>query len=147
MIQQFGLINSSTQSGSDYKWIQIQVNDSSYLESLYTNPHVKKIQKVLDYKTTDTPDDYYYGRSGDFIYICDDQWNLKKIGLDFTSGTSGWNISTGGHDTIVAVIDTGIDLTNEDLQNNLWVNSGEIPGNSTDDDGNGYVDDVNGWNF
>ncbi|HEY0433460.1 MAG TPA: S8 family peptidase [Chitinophagaceae bacterium] len=48
---------------------------------------------------------------------------------------------------IVAVIDSGIDTTHEDLKPILWVNPGEIPGNGIDDDKNGYVDDVHGWNF
>ena len=48
---------------------------------------------------------------------------------------------------IVAVIDSGIDTTHEDLKGILWTNTGEIPGNGKDDDGNGYVDDVHGWNF
>lgn len=48
---------------------------------------------------------------------------------------------------IVAIIDTGVDTTQEDLKNILWKNPGEIPGNGKDDDGNGYVDDVYGWNF
>lgn len=48
---------------------------------------------------------------------------------------------------IVAVIDGGIDLNHEDLKDVLWVNKDEIPGNGIDDDGNGYVDDVRGWNF
>src|SRR5258705_1811099 len=48
---------------------------------------------------------------------------------------------------IVAVIDSGIDTTHEDLKPILWRNSGEIPGNGIDDDKNGYVDDVYGWNF
>lgn len=50
-------------------------------------------------------------------------------------------------EVIVAVIDGGVDITHEDLKNVLWVNEGEIPGNGKDDDGNGYVDDVHGWNF
>jgi subtilisin family serine protease len=48
---------------------------------------------------------------------------------------------------IVAVIDSGVDTTHEDLKSILWRNPGEIPGNGIDDDKNGYVDDVNGWNF
>ena len=47
----------------------------------------------------------------------------------------------------VAVIDGGTDITHEDLKNILWVNPKEIPGNKKDDDGNGYTDDVHGWNF
>ena len=46
---------------------------------------------------------------------------------------------------IVAVIDSGIDITHEDLSDKVWVNDDEIPNNGIDDDKNGYVDDVNGW--
>ena len=48
---------------------------------------------------------------------------------------------------IVAVIDSGIDTTHEDLRSVLWKNPKEIPGNGIDDDKNGYVDDIYGWNF
>lgn len=54
----------------------------------------------------------------------------------------------GGDPAItVAVIDTGVDYNHIDLKQNIWINKGEIPGNGIDDDGNGYVDDVYGWNF
>src|SRR5689334_21334613 len=48
---------------------------------------------------------------------------------------------------VVAVVDSGIDIDHEDLKDVIWVNSDEIPGNNIDDDKNGYVDDINGWNF
>ena len=48
---------------------------------------------------------------------------------------------------IVGVIDGGTDTTHEDLKEVLWINNREIPGNGKDDDGNGYVDDIHGWNF
>lgn len=50
-------------------------------------------------------------------------------------------------EVIVAVIDTGIDISHPDLKNAIWTNTDEIPGDGIDNDGNGYVDDVNGWNF
>lgn len=52
-----------------------------------------------------------------------------------------------GKKVIVAVIDSGIDIDHEDLNEILWTNEGEIPGNGIDDDKNGYIDDVHGWNF
>lgn len=58
-----------------------------------------------------------------------------------------WSIATGSQDIVVAVVDTGCNLTHPDLTANLWTNSHEIPGNGLDDDGNGYIDDVYGWDF
>ncbi|MGA1843787.1 MAG: choice-of-anchor D domain-containing protein, partial [bacterium] len=58
-----------------------------------------------------------------------------------------WDTHTGTGNILVGVIDTGIDYTHPDLVDNIWTNPGEIPGNGIDDDGNGYVDDVYGWDF
>ena len=52
-----------------------------------------------------------------------------------------------GKKVIVAVIDSGIDIDHEDLTGNIWTNQDEVPGNGKDDDNNGYIDDVHGWNF
>ncbi len=89
------------------------------------------------------PDDPYFDRL----------WGLENTGQ--TVGTPGadisapeaWNLLTAAPDVIVAVLDSGVDLTHPDLAANLWVNAVEIPGNGIDDDGNGYVDDVRGWDF
>lgn len=79
-------------------------------------------------------------------------WQLKD---QKTSGYYGISLDKAyqfvkgkkSHTVIVAVIDSGIDTTHEDLKSILWTNPKEIPGNGIDDDGNGYVDDVHGWNF
>lgn len=71
-----------------------------------------------------------------------DQWALKKV-----AATQAWEKQSGNESTIIAVIDTGIDWTHEDLKDRIWNNTEEIPGNSIDDDNNGYVDDTRGWDF
>lgn len=55
--------------------------------------------------------------------------------------------SRTGDKVVVAVIDSGVDIEHEDLKDVIWVNTDEVPGNGIDDDGNGYIDDVHGWNF
>lgn len=58
-----------------------------------------------------------------------------------------WDFELGEGTIVIGVTDDGVETTHEDLAQNIWVNEGEIPGNDIDDDGNGYIDDVNGWDF
>jgi subtilisin family serine protease len=71
-----------------------------------------------------------------------DQWGLDQI-----DAPEAWDTTTGSGTVSIAIIDSGIDTTHPDLSGRLWVNPGEIAGNSLDDDNNGQVDDVNGWDF
>ncbi len=99
------------------------------------------------YQVARVPNDPLYG----------EQWGLNNDG-QFIEGSVGtinadisaeeaWDVTIGSRSVIVAVIDTGIEVTHPDLRQNIWVNTGEIPGNGIDDDGNGFVDDINGYDF
>jgi thermitase len=74
-----------------------------------------------------------------------DQWGLFKVGAE--SEPLGWEIQRGSPNVVIAVIDSGMDLDHDDLWDNIWTNPEEIPNNGTDDDENGFVDDVNGYDF
>lgn len=112
------------------------------LESLVNDPQVAYAEPDYLLTTNMTPDDPQYsgqyglrnsGQSGGLINA--------DINIE-----SAWDIQTGTN-VIVAVIDSGVDYNHVDLVDNMWVNLSEIPGNNIDDDNNGYVDDVKGWNF
>ncbi len=86
-------------------------------------------------------------------FVSGDLWGLHNTGQ--AGGTAdadidapeAWDISTGSSAVVVAVIDTGTQIDHPDLKDNIWTNPGETPGDGIDNDGNGFVDDVNGWDF
>jgi subtilisin family serine protease len=92
------------------------------------------------------------------------QWGLRNVGQQHPIGdrppptASGsndadidageaWGTTQGSPETVIAVVDSGVDVDHPDLAANIWTNPGEIPANGIDDDGNGYTDDVHGWDF
>jgi subtilisin family serine protease len=84
-------------------------------------------------------------------------WGLNNAGqtIEGVAGTpdadidapEAWDVTKGSPNVVVAVIDSGVAYGHPDLNDNIWINPGEIPGNGVDDDGNGFVDDVRGWDF
>ena len=103
------------------------------LEVYKNNPDVEYAEPDYYVKADSTPNDPM-----NFA-----QWSLQKI-----QAQNAWDIYTGNHKTIVAVIDTGVDYNHPDLRNNMWVNEKEQNGiEGVDDDNNGYVDDIYGYNF
>jgi subtilisin family serine protease len=76
------------------------------------------------------------------VNLAGDQWATQRIAAE-----EAWLITEGDPAVVIAVIDTGVDYRHHQLAPNIWVNNKEIPGNGIDDDGNGFIDDVKGWDF
>ena len=123
-----------------------QISPVDAIMEFRNNPFVDKAIPDTKVSRRDMPDDTQF----------DQQWALHNIGQ--SGGTEdadidapeAWDIANGGvtplGDTIVvAIVDGGMMLTHVDIIPNLWTNWGEIPGNGIDDDNNGYIDDVHGW--
>jgi subtilisin family serine protease len=118
---------------------------------LKDNPNVLHVQPNFVYQAAELPNDPNFN----------DLWGLNNLGQYIagprTLGTGvanididapeAWDITQGSPDIVVGVIDTDIDIRHIDLAANIWTNPGEIIGDNIDNDNNGFVDDVHGWNF
>jgi len=131
-------------------FLKINLKNNKNLSQIKNNPNVEYIEENFIYKTMNAPVDKDFSK----------QWGLnndgKNSGSWWSRGIAGvdisalkaWEITKGSKDIKIAVIDTGVDYTHEDLKNNIMINTAEkngLPG--VDDDGNGYIDDIYGYDF
>ncbi len=134
--------------------LHVQENSDilSIIKDYLSNPNVEYAEPNGVVYPGIIPNDEYF----------DYQWALHNTGQNFMpppsppmNGTPDcdidapetWNIEIGSPDVVIAIVDSGINYTHPDLADKIWVNEDEIPGNSIDDDDNGYIDDVRGWDF
>ncbi|UOF01132.1 S8 family peptidase [Bdellovibrio reynosensis] len=154
-------------------WVRVQTSSKVSVQSLEKNPAVEyvqpnyKITLIEDYKIQDPlrraalakmlsrnpqfvslarPDNPAIPDAPQSVSGADPlfnkQWGMLDIGV-----VEAWKVTRGNPEMVVAVIDTGVDYTHEDLLPNMWRNPKEIANNNIDDDNNGYVDDIVGWDF
>lgn len=107
------------------------------------DPLVRYVEPDFVYHTQAVPNDPRFG----------ELWGLHNTGqngglVDFDiDGPEGWDVNSSAPGIVIGSIDTGVDPNHQDLAANIWTNPGEVAGNGIDDDANGYVDDVRGWDF
>ena len=105
--------------------------------ALESDPHVLYAEPNYLNELSVLPNDPMFGRL----------WGLSQPSDADIDAPSAWNRETGSSNVVVAVVDSGLAYGHPDLNGNVWTNPGETPGNGLDDDGNGFVDDVRGWDF
>ncbi|OGH97148.1 MAG: hypothetical protein A2X43_08255 [Candidatus Margulisbacteria bacterium GWD2_39_127] len=141
-LKRFSVLSTvkNTQVGDVYKVRLNQAMSSEEGKRLLLNqPDVAIVEPLRLIRVCGTynqplsvPNDTYLNR----------QWYVNAIDLP-----AAWDVTRGSSNVVVAVIDTGVDYNHVDLQGSMWLNPGESPGDGVDNDGNGYKDDVMGWDF
>lgn len=106
-----------------------QASAQRLLEGFRALPFIEYAEQVPQYELFHTPND-----------LGSQQWNLRKIMAE-----DAWDVTLGSGNVVVAIVDDAVLTTHQDLAPVIWTNPGEVAGNGIDDDGNGYVDDLHGW--
>ncbi|HMO40076.1 MAG TPA: S8/S53 family peptidase [Saprospiraceae bacterium] len=112
-------------------------DEATVLAALRQMPQIKAAQFDYQLEARQTPDDPDFER----------QWGAVRIGAPEVWALTPGGLTPQGDTIVIAILDLGYDVAHEDLAANIWRNLGEIPDDGIDNDGNGYVDDINGWSF
>ncbi|MDO8549039.1 MAG: S8 family peptidase [Ignavibacteria bacterium] len=141
---------------------QFQIKKVASIFPSKTNTRSSSLGKILTVSYESDIDPYYLSSKlknfsevewaePKFVYELDfdpndpsyaSQWNLSKI-----LASQAWDITQGDTSVIIGIVDTGVDWDHPDLNANIWINWDEIPANGVDDDLNGFIDDIRGWDF
>lgn len=128
----------SDKAGIDLLQFGNEETTAEVFQKLRKDPRVASVQYNYRVSFRGRPDDPRYGS---------EQGNLARAGFE-----RAWDLSAGGttveeDEIVIAILDAGYDLRHEDIANSLWRNPAELPGDGVDNDGNGLVDDIHGWNY
>lgn len=151
--------NYSEMPGFAFESITTQDNLSldDVIAMYQADPNVEYVEPNLRYELDKAPTKSIKSLAMPNDPYFQELWGLSNTGQKVKGKPGGvngvdinalkaWGITTGSEDIVVAIVDTGIDYTHPDLKDNIWVNDKEIPDNGIDDDGNGVIDDVHGYN-
>ncbi|BDY13465.1 S8 family serine peptidase [Hydrogenimonas cancrithermarum] len=138
----------SGRSGKIFARVRSSLSTETLCEKLRQDPRVIAVSPNYRRRLSTIPNDPDFQK----------QWGLRNTGqeVEGESGSPGadihvenaWDLTVGSSDVVVAILDTGIDYRHSDLRENIWVNGEEMAGiEGVDDDGNGYVDDIYGYDF
>lgn len=131
----------------EYWQLPAELSTADAIPRLVQHPSVEYAEPNYIREPSKLPNDIHFNQL----------WHLDNTGqtINGLAGLRGadidaraaWNIETGSSDVVIAVIDTGVAYEHPDLWGNTWLNQDEIPDNGIDDDKNGYIDDIHGWDF
>ncbi len=116
---------------------KVEINKNAKLDEIIEffskNKFIEYAEKIPDFQFSDIPNDIGASNYTGQYYL----WNIEA--------EKAWDITKGSDSITIAVIDSEFDYSHEDLKNKIWINQDEIPNNQIDDDHDGYVDNINGW--